>query len=135
MMRFFSFIAFLLSTIPFIGALVGCTPPPAYDQADCSMYTELGPVRANPAGAMGRNVEVQISLRVCPPEEGLAEIKRKRIELKHNMLQLLSAKTTAQLEDPLRVETLQKEVRKMVNDNVLKKGKAVEVFITGFEVR
>jgi flagellar basal body-associated protein FliL len=134
MMRFFSFIA-LLSTIPFIGALVGCTPPPAYDQADCSMYTELGPVRANPAGAMGRNVEVQISLRVCPPEEGLAEIKRKRIELKHNMLQLLSAKTTAQLEDPLRVETLQKEVRKMVNDNVLKKGKAVEVFITGFEVR
>jgi flagellar basal body-associated protein FliL len=135
MMRFFSFITFLLSTIPFIGALVGCTPPPAYDQADCSMYTELGPVRANPAGAMGRNVEVQISLRVCPPEEGLAEIKRKRIELKHNMLQLLSAKTTAQLEDPLRVETLQKEVRKMVNDNVLKKGKAVEVFITGFEVR
>jgi flagellar basal body-associated protein FliL len=135
MMRFFSFIAFLLSTIPFIGALVGCTPPPAYDQADCSMYTELGPVRANPAVAMGRNVEVQISLRVCPPEEGLAEIKRKRIELKHNMLQLLSAKTTAQLEDPLRVETLQKEVRKMVNDNVLKKGKAVEVFITGFEVR
>jgi len=135
MMRFFSFITFLLSTIPFIGALVGCTPPPAYDQADCSMYTELGPVRANPAGAMGRNVEVQISLRVCPPEEGLAEIKSKRIELKHNMLQLLSAKTTAQLEDPLRVETLQKEVRKMVNDNVLKKGKAVEVFITGFEVR
>jgi len=47
----------------------------------------------------------------------------------------LSAKTTAQLEDPLRVEMLQREVRKMVNEIVLKKGKAVEVFITGFEVR
>ena len=81
---------------------------------------------------MGRSVR-QISLRVCPPVEGLAEIKRKRIELKHNMLKLLSAKTTAQLEDPLRVEY--REVRKMVNEHLLKKGNAVEVFITGFEVR
>ena len=116
-------------------AYSGCTPPPPYDESECAMYTELGPVRANPAGAMGRNLEVQISLRVCPPEEGLAEIKRKRIELKHNMLQLLSAKTTDQLEDPLRVETLQREVRNMVNDRVLKRGKAVEVFITGFELQ
>lgn len=99
------------------------------------MYTELGPVRANPAGAMGRNLEVQISLRVCPPIEGASEIKRKRIELKHHMLQLLSSKTTAQLEAPLRVETLQKEVLKMVNSKVLKKGKAVEVFVTGFELK
>ena len=127
-------IAFPLS-IAFACLYGACSPPPAYDQSECAMYTELGPVRANPAGAMGRNVEVQISLRVCPPVEGMAEIKRKRIELKHNMLQLLSTKTTAQLEDPLRVETLQREVRKMVNENVLKKGKAVEVFITGFEVR
>ena len=121
--------------IVFISLYSSCTPPPTYDQSECAMYTELGPVRANPAGAMGRNVEVQISLRVCPPVEGLAEIKRKRIELKHNMLKLLSAKTTAQLEDPLRVETLQREVRKMVNEHLLKKGNAVEVFITGFEVR
>ncbi|MFT5089255.1 MAG: flagellar basal body-associated protein FliL [Candidatus Latescibacterota bacterium] len=99
------------------------------------MFTELGVVRANPAGAMGRNLEVQISLRVCPPTEGAAEIKRKRIELKHHMLQLLSAKTTAELEHPLRVEMLQKEVLKMVNSKVLKKGKAVEVFVTGFEVK
>jgi len=121
--------------IVFISLYSSCTPPPSYDQSECAMYTGLGPVRANPAGAMGRNVEVQISLRVCPPVEGLAEIKRKRIELKHNMLKLLSAKTTAQLEDPLRVETLQKEVRKMVNGRVLKKSNVVEVFITGFEVR
>lgn len=125
--------ASLLALIQY--AYSSCTPPPPYDESECSMYTELGPVRANPAGAMGRNLEVQISLRVCPPEEGLAEIKRKRIELKHNMLQLLSAKTTTQLEDPLRVETLQREVRKMINDKVLKKGKAVEVFITGFELQ
>ena len=121
--------------IVFISLYSSCTPPPSYDQSECAMYTGLGPVRANPAGAMGRNVEVQISLRVCPPVEGLAEIKRKRIELKHSMLKLLSAKTTTQLEDPLRVETLQREVRKMVNGHLLKKGNAVEVFITGFEVR
>ena len=134
MMRHLVPTAFLLYIV-FVSFHSACTPPPVYDQSECDMYTELGLVRANPAGAMGNNVEVQISLRVCPPVEGLAEIKRKRIELKHNMLQLLSAKTTAQLEDPLRVETLQREVRKMVNENVLKKGKAVEVFITGFEVR
>ena len=134
MMRFIAPTAFTLCIV-FVPLYSACTPPPAYDQSECAMYTELGPVRANPAGAMGRNLEVQISLRVCPPVEGLAEIKRKRIELKHNMLKLLSAKTTAQLEDPLRVETLQREVRKMVNEHVLKKGNAVEVFITGFEVR
>lgn len=127
-------IAFLLCFLSFC-LQSACTPPPAYELSECAMYTELGPVRANPAGAMGRNVEVQISLRVCPPGEGLTEIKRKRIELKHNILQLLSAKTTAQLEDPLRVETLQREVSKVVNERVLKKGKAVEVFITAFEVR
>ena len=50
------------------------------------------------------------------------------------MLKLLSAKTTAQLEDPLRVKRYSVKCRKMLM-NVLKKGKAVEVFITGFEVR
>ncbi len=99
------------------------------------MYTELGPVRANPAGAMGRNLQVEVSFRVCPPVVGLAEIKRKRIELKQQLLQLLSAKSTQQLEDPLRVEILQREVREMVNKKILKKGKAEEVFITGFELK
>jgi flagellar basal body-associated protein FliL len=125
----------LLILLLAVSAWAACAPPPAYEKSDCAMYTELGPVRANPAGAMGRNLEVQISLRVCPPVEGAAEIKRKRIELKHHMLQLLSGKTTAELEDPLRVEKLQKEVQKMVNGKVLKKGKAVEVFITGFELK
>ncbi len=134
MIRFIAPTAFTLCIV-FISLYSSCTPPPAYDQSECAMYTELGPVRANPAGAMGRNLEVQISLRICPPVGGLAEIKRKRIELKHNMLKLLSAKTTAQLEDPLRVETLQTEVLRMVNRHILKKSNAVEVFITGFEVR
>ncbi len=125
----------LLPFLIAVSALAACAPPPAYEKSDCSMYTELGPVRANPAGAMGRNLEVQISLRVCPPTEGVVEIKRKRIELKHYMLALLSSKTTAELEDPLRVEKLQKEVLKMVNSKVLKKGKAVEVFVTGFELK
>jgi flagellar FliL protein len=92
-------------------------------------------VRANPAGAMGRSLEVQLTFRVCPPEEGLAEIRRKRIELKHNLLKLLSAKTTEELEDPLRIEKLQQEVHLMVNKVVLKKGKVTEVFVTGFEVK
>ena len=134
MMRFIAPTAFTLCVV-FVSLYSACMPPPAYDQSECAMYTELGPVRANPAGAMGRNLEVQISLRIWPTVRGLAEIKRKRIELKHNMLKLLSAKTTAQLEDPRRVETLQREVRKMVNEHVVKKGNAVEVFITGFEVR
>jgi len=130
-----SYAARLFSFLTAVSVLAACSPPPAYDESDCSMYTELGPVRANPAGAMGRNLEVQVSLRVCPPTEGAAEIKRKRIELKHHMLQLLSAKTTAELEAPLRVEILQREVLKMVNSEVLKKGKAVEVFVTGFEIK
>ena len=134
MIRFIALTAFTLCIV-IIPLYSACMPPPAYDESECAMYTELGSVRANPAGAMGRNLEVQISLRICPPVEGLVEIKRKRIELKHNILKLLSAKTTAQLEDPLRVETLQREVRKMVNEHVLKKGDAVEVFITVFEVR
>ena len=134
MIRFIAPTAFTLCIV-FVSLYSACTSPPAYDQSECAMYTELGPVRANPAGAMGRNLEVQISLRICPPVGGLAEIKRKRIELKHNMLKLLSAKTTAQLEDPLRVETLQTEVLRMVNRHILKKSNAVEVFITGFEVR
>ncbi len=92
-------------------------------------------MRANPAGAMGRSLEVQLTFRVCPPEEGMAEIRRKRIELKQAVLKLMSAKTTVELEDPLRVEKLQREVRLLVNKKVLKKAKVEEVYVTGFEVK
>ena len=84
---------------------------------------------------MGRSLEVQLTFKVCPPEEGMAEICRKRIELKQAVLKLLSAKTTLELEDPLRVEKLQHEVHLMVNKKVLKKAKVEEVYVTGFEVK
>ena len=94
-----------------IAVLCGCMPPPSYDKKDCPLYSELGSVRANPAGAQGRIFEVQLTFKVCPPETGLAEIRRKRIELKHELLKLMSAKTAFELEDPLRIEKLQKEVQ------------------------
>ena len=84
---------------------------------------------------MGRSLEVQLTFKVCPPEEGMPEICRKRIELKQAVLKLLSAKTTLELEDPLRVEKLQHEVHLMVNKKVLKKAKVEEVYVTGFEVK
>ena len=118
-----------------LGILCGCAPPPSYDKKDCPLYSELGPVRTNPAGAMGRSLEVQLTFKVCSHEEGMAEIRRKRIELKQAVLKLLSAKTTLELEDPLRVEKLQHEVHLMVNKKVLKKAKVEEVYVTGFEVK
>jgi len=118
-----------------IAVLYGCSPPPPYDKADCPLYSELGPVRANPAGALGRSFEVQLAFKVCPPEAGLAEIRRKRIELKQALLKHMSAMTTAQLDDPLRIETLQKDVHLLVNKQVLKKARVIETFVTGFEVK
>ena len=118
-----------------IAVLCGCMPPPSYDKKDCPLYSELGPVRATPAGAQGRTFEVQLTFKVCPPETGLAEIRRKRIELKHELLKLMSAKTTVELEDPLRIEKLQEEVHLLINKEVLKKSKVGEVYVTGFEVK
>lgn len=66
---------------------------------------------------------------------GLEEIQRKHIELKHELLALLSSKDAQYLEDPLRVEKLQKEILLLVNQKVLKKGRVVEVLITGFELQ
>lgn len=118
-----------------VAILGGCTPPPSYDKQDCPLYTELGAVRANPAGAMNRHLEVQLTFKVCPPETGIAEIRRKRIELKQALLKLMSAKTTVELEDPLRIEKLQREVHVLVNKKILKKAKVEEVYVTGFEMK
>jgi flagellar basal body-associated protein FliL len=113
----------------------GCASTPQYAKEDCPLYAELGPLVANPAGAIEHRLRVEVTLRVCPPEEGLAEVQRKRIELKHHLLALLSSKSTAELNDPLRVENLQKEIRTLVNQRVLKKGRVVEVYITQFELQ
>ncbi len=121
--------------VTLLAVFCGCSPPPSYDKDDCPLYSELGPVRANPAGAMGRNLEAQFTFKVCPPETGVAEIRRKRIELKQALLKLMSAKTTDALEDPLRIEKLQREVHLLVNKEILKKAKVQEVYVTGFEVK
>lgn len=114
--------------------LAACASTPQYLQDDCPVYTELGPVRANPAGAFDRHLAVEISVRVCPPTEGLAEIRRKHLELKHEVLALLSSRTEAELTDPLRVEKLQAELLERINARIMKKGRAMQVMVTGFEL-
>ncbi|MBI2501616.1 MAG: flagellar basal body-associated FliL family protein [Candidatus Latescibacteria bacterium] len=113
----------------------GCAGTLQYKQDDCPFYDALEPIRANPAGAPERHLQVQVIFRVCPPQTGLEEIQRKRIELKHELLVLLSGKSAQDLEDPLRVEKLQQEILLLVNQKVLKKGRVVEVLITGFELQ
>ena len=112
----------------------GCAATPKYAKEDCPLYTEIGTLRANPAGALDRHLRLEAAFRVCPPDAGLAEIKRKHIEVKHHLLALLSAKTRAQLEDPLVIEKLQQEILQTVNRQIFKKSRAEEVFITSFEL-
>jgi len=125
----------LLCCLWWLLAVGGCAGTLQYKREDCPVYDALEPIRANPAGAPDRHLQVQMVFRVCPPETGLEEIQRKRIELKHALLVLLSGKDAAYLEDPLRVEKLQKEVLPLVNQKVLKKSRVVEVLITGFELQ
>ena len=115
--------------------LHGCASTPKYIKEDCPLFDELGVVRANPAAALDRHLQVEAIFKVCPPVEGLSEIRRKRIELKHEMLALLSSKTEEELKDPLRVEKLQKELLLMVNKKLMKKGRVVQVMITAFELK
>ena len=76
-----------------------------------------------------------MAFKVCPPDEGLAEIQRKHIELKHELIALLSSKTREELEHPLRVENLRQEVLRVVNEKLLKKSRLVDVSVTGFELQ
>ncbi len=114
--------------------LAGCASTPKYIEDDCPIYTDLEAVRVNPAGAMDRHLRVQAAFKVCPPEEGLAEIKRKRIELKHALISLVSSKTEAELEDPLRAEKLRAEILAMANEKILRKSRVIDVFITGMQL-
>ena len=113
--------------------LGGCASTPAYLQEDCPVYDCLGLLRVNPAGAPDRHLRIQAAFQVCPPTEGLAEITRKRIELKHHAISLLSAQTAEQLAHPLRAEQLRERLLLMVNEHVLKKSQAIDVFITEME--
>lgn len=112
----------------------GCATVPIPTTSECPTWDGLGAVRVNPAGAPDRHLRLQAAFRVCPPQEGLAEIERKRIELRHEVIRLLSGQTMAQLEDPLRAEKLRQQLLVVVNEKVLKKARAVDVFITGMEL-
>ena len=111
----------------------GCASTPPYDSADCPLYTELGLLRANPAGRLEGHVQLEAAFRVCPPEAGMAEIKRKRIELKHEVLALVSSKDADYLQHPLRIENLRAELHELANDRIMRKNRVEEVLITGFE--
>ncbi len=113
---------------------ISCASTPKYIVDDCPVFSEIGPVRVNPAWALDRHLLLEASFKVCPPEEGLAEIRRKRIEIKHMLMSFLSSKTEAELEDPLRVEKLRGEIHQIVNEEVMKKGTVEEVFITAMEL-
>ena len=58
-------------------AVAGCASTPDYNKADCPTFTEVGPVRVNPAGALDRHFGLEAAFKVCPPEAGEAEIRRK----------------------------------------------------------
>jgi flagellar basal body-associated protein FliL len=125
--------AVLLGACGLLVACAGRLPDPGAE-AECPLYSELGQVRANPAGALDRHLAVELSFRVCPPA-ALPELQRRRIELKHEVLSLLSVKDAAQLTDPLRVEKLQREVLEMVNARLMRKGRVTAVYVTAFELQ
>jgi flagellar basal body-associated protein FliL len=133
MMRWFRPALLAMLALPLL-LLTGCASTPPFLAADCPVFSDLGTVRANPAGALDRHLAVEAHFRVSPPVEGLAEIKRKRFELKHEILALLSAKTSEDLNVPLRVELLQRELLQMANERIMRKGRVIQVLITGFEL-
>jgi flagellar basal body-associated protein FliL len=113
---------------------IGCASTPKYIAEDCPVFSEIEAVRVNPAWALDRHLRLEAAFKVCPPEEGLAEIRRKRIEIKHTLIRFLSSKTEAELEDPLRVENLRHGIHRIVNEEVMKKGTVEAVFITSMEL-
>ena len=129
-----AFIPGLIAPGLLVTGLAGCASTPAYLEEDCPVYEDLGVLRVNPAGATGQHLRIQAAFQVCPPAEGLAEITRKRIELKHHAISLLSGQTAEQLAHPLRAEHLRERLLLMVNERVLKKSHAIDVFITVMEL-
>lgn len=87
-------------------------------------------MRVNPAGALDRHFSLEAVFKVCPPDEGLEEIQRKRID----PLSLLSSKSEEELKGPLRAEKLRSEILLMANEKVLKRGRVIDVFITSMEL-
>jgi flagellar basal body-associated protein FliL len=111
-----------------------CAGTPKYLVEDCPLYTELEEIKVNPAGALDRHLRARAVFKVCPPDEGLTEIRRKRIELKHELISLLSSMTREELEHPRRIENLREKILFQVNEKLMKKGRVIDVSITEFEL-
>ena len=111
----------------------GCasTSTPKYLEEDCQLYTNLEAVEVNPAGAMDRRLRLKVAFRVCPPVDGLVEMRRKHIELKHALISHLSSKTEEELEDTHRAEKLRREIIVLTNEKVLRNSRVIDVLITG----
>jgi flagellar basal body-associated protein FliL len=101
---------------------ISCASTQKHTVADCPIFSEIEAVSVNPAWALDRHLRLEVAFKVCPPVEGLAEIQRKRIEVKHTLIRFLSSKAEAELEDPLRVEILRGEIHRIINEEVMKKG-------------
>lgn len=127
----------ILPALLLVGCLLsaGCASKASYDETECPTWEGLEEIRVNPAGATDRTLRVRAAFCVCPPVDGLAEIERKRIELRHEVIALLSSQTVAQLEDPLRAEKLRQQLQILVNERVLRKSSVREVFITGMHLQ
>ena len=121
----------IVALLPFASS---CASAPKYDKKDCETFTETGQVRVNPAFALDRHFSLEAAFVVCPPGDGSAEMRRKRIELKHELISLLSSKTQQQLEDPLRAEKLRGEIMMMANKHVLKRSEVIDVYITSMKL-
>lgn len=120
----------ILLVVTTLAGLSGCASTAKYNVSECPTWEGLESIQVNPAGARDRHLRVQAAFRVCPPVEGLAEIERKRIELRHEIISLLSSQSVQQLQDPLRAENLRQQLLVLVNEKVLKKSEVTEVFIT-----
>ena len=127
--------ALLLVAVVAVGSLaVGCASNPKYDPQTCQTWEGLQAVRVNPAGAPDRHLRLQAAFRVCPPESGVAEIERKRIELRHEVISLVSGQSEADLRDPLRAEKLRSQLLILANEKILRRARVVDVFITQMEL-
>ena len=90
-------------------------------------------MRVNPAGAMDGHLRVEVAFKVCPSVDGMVDMRRKHIELKHSLISRLSSKTEAELENH-RVENLRREGVALTVEKVLRSSRVIDVRFTKFEM-
>ena len=89
-------------------------------------------VQVNPAGALDGHLRVVVAFKVCPSVDGMVDMRRKHIELKHFLISRLSSKTEAELETH-RVENLRREGVALTVEKVLLGSRVIDVRFTKFE--